>query len=681
MVPSQYFYALLHILILFSFHFRVIEDQGSEELMSVYETLYPPSSDPPPPPLPPRAFPPCTSGVVRNPKHRPLERTRALPYQGGSFAMNPPEVLRQHKPGSVLSSTNEGKKECKSGKGRYRHMQNQQGPSLPPKPRKLLNPEDSFAFEIIDTDELRPVQTMNMAVMRFSSQSPQKPQAASCTKLKGTGRCETHELNLDNAISKNNNNEVLPQALTYSSLKSRSGLKNSAAGVEADVPCNSDEMKGTSGAKSVSNNYCKRPVKLGVKDTSCNGSSNMEASEGFPVVSAPLATPEQDSSLVDSSSVENLLAEGGDVVFSTPDNEGAEGETYTCPVQENSSSVQQDIIPSGSAATTVESSKHQSCTHLWPVNDLQVICDGKQNSENKSDVSSSHQTDQDGSSEVNTGGVITGASSFASVSSDSVCKICVSGSDIPVTMKPSKLPLQAPHLESASAVSFQDLVCEVPVILTDMPNRENQTVNSASVLSDSEVSNTDTSSLLSVPNPSSSLSISPVSTNSSSESGLALSTAAECSTSSGSDSNTMTLINYSSSTDSLGASVPVMANVDITSSESGERESRNFNDNLSSELRDEAISSCIAVGSKNEENAGEESAEFVDASADVLVPSNSPTLRTHKPLSRQVSHPPMTSLGDRPEPSASHFCTAARLLVQHQIADETLATTPRPHNR
>ncbi|KAJ9575738.1 hypothetical protein L9F63_007384, partial [Diploptera punctata] len=180
------------------------------QIRSIYETLYP-SSDPPPPPLPPRAFPPGS----RNSRHRPLERMRALPYQ---VTLNPPEVLRQHKPVS--------------------------GPTLPPKPRKLLNPEDSFAFEIIDTDELRP---------SFSSHN--NVQVVSCTRMKEMGNKKTE-----------------PQ----------------------------------------------RPMNLAV-----NGDSNRNETENFPVVSAPLATPEQDSSLVDSSSVENLLDDEDDAVFLTPDDEGA----------------------------------------------------------------------------------------------------------------------------------------------------------------------------------------------------------------------------------------------------------------------------------------------------------------------------------------------------------------------
>lgn len=79
---------------------------------SVYETVYP-SEEPPPPPLPPRTIPP---------RHRPLERTRAIGLR------RPPEIHRKNKPS--------------------------EGPTLPPRPKKMTNPEDSFGFEIVDTDEL-----------------------------------------------------------------------------------------------------------------------------------------------------------------------------------------------------------------------------------------------------------------------------------------------------------------------------------------------------------------------------------------------------------------------------------------------------------------------------------------------------------------------------------------------
>lgn len=92
---------------------------------SVYETLYPSSSSSePPPPLPPRSFPP---------RHRPLERTRAL--HPSPHHRRPPEVLRKNKP--LIG-----------------------GPVLPPKPKKALHPEDTFGFEIVDTDEFSTISSL-----------------------------------------------------------------------------------------------------------------------------------------------------------------------------------------------------------------------------------------------------------------------------------------------------------------------------------------------------------------------------------------------------------------------------------------------------------------------------------------------------------------------------------------
>ncbi|BET01515.1 e3 ubiquitin-protein ligase [Nesidiocoris tenuis] len=84
---------------------------------SIYETVYPPQHDEPPP-LPPRTQPP---------RHRPLERTRAV-------STHPPHPRRAA----------EGQKKNKSS----------DGPVLPPRLKKMTNPEDSFGFEIVDTDEL-----------------------------------------------------------------------------------------------------------------------------------------------------------------------------------------------------------------------------------------------------------------------------------------------------------------------------------------------------------------------------------------------------------------------------------------------------------------------------------------------------------------------------------------------
>jgi hypothetical protein len=425
-------------------------------------------------------------------------------------------------------------------------------------------------------------------------------------------------------------------------------------------------------------------MKLAVRDASCNDNANMKTSEGFPIVSAPLATPEQDSSLVDSSSLENLLDEEDDADFLTPDNEGAVGQTYMCSLPESLSNIQHNVAPVDSSATTNESTEYQSCTNSWPVNDIRVLCSGNQSNESKSGISSSHGTDQGGegcSSEVSIDGALTHVSSD---SDGGKLQLYISTSESPIITMPRNFPFHEPQMECTNAVSYQDAVCEIPVILTDVPNKEGQAetaVSSNNVLPDCDLSNIYVSSLLSVPNPSSSSSISPASPNSLSESGMALSSATECSTSSNSDTNTVVLSIRSSSTDSLDAGFMVSASTDVTS-ESGERELDNFSKNLGSQSQDdEAVSSCIDIADVDEENTAEDSNEFADAHTEELASFNSPTLRTHKPLSRQVSHPPMTSLGQRLEPSGAHFCGAARLPLHHQIGNEILATVPRPRNR
>jgi hypothetical protein len=560
---------------------------------------------------------------------------------------------------------------------RNRHFQNQQGPSLPPKPKKLLNPEDSFAFEIIDMDELKPVQTINMPVMSCSSQNIQKSWVVSCTKLKETGRCEAHGLSVD-AFLKSNNNEGLPQTVTVSSVESKSGCRKPEEAA-AGVSYNSDELKGTDGAKSLSNNNHDRPMKLAVKDASCNGNGSLKAGECVPTVSAPLATPEQDSSLVDSSSLENLLDEDEDAVFLTPDNEAAVGETFTCHLPDSSSSMQQDITQSDSSVATNESTKYQSCTHSWPVSDMRALCNSNHSSESKAGVSSSHETHQDGLPEVSSDGMLTDAHS-----DDTKLQLCLLAADNSIISRPKNFTIATSQLDCARAVIFQDLVCEMPVILTDMTNRENLAegaVSSTSGSSSSDVNNIYASSLLSVPNPSSSSSISPVSPNSLSDSGMALSTTTDCSISSGSDTNTMVLSNHSSSTDSLGTGIVMNANADVNSSEPGDKVLGSCNKNIGLQPQcEEEVPSCIDVVDVDEENTAEDSTKFVDASSEELGSSSSP-LRAHKPLSRQVSHPPLTSLVQRAEPSAAQCCSAARLPLQRQAGIESLATVPRPHNR
>ena len=589
--------------------------------------------------------------------------------------MNPPEVHRQHKPVPVLSSTLLKKTDCSSSKVRNRHFQNQQGPSLPPKPKKLLNPEDSFAFEIIDTDEIKAFHTVNMPVNSCSSQNLKKSCVVSCTKLKETGRCEAHGLNVD-AILKSNNNEDRSQIVTVSSVESKSGFKKPEE-CAADVSCSS-EFKGTDETISLSKNNCDRPKKLALKDAPCNVNGIMKEGECVPIVSAPLATPEQDGSLVDSSSLENLLNEDEDAVFLTPDNEAAAGETYTCHLPDSSSSMQQDITPSNSSVTANESNKYHSCTHSWPVSDMHALCNFNHSNESKASVSSSHETDQHGSLEVSTNGMLTDAHSNAN--KRELCLLAVDNSKI---SRPKNFTTSASELDSASTVIFQGLVCEMPVILTDVPDRENAAdgaVSGTSGSSNSDVNNIYASSLLSVPNPLS-LSISPVSPNSLSDSGMALSSTTDCSTSSGSDTNTMVLSNHSSSTDSLGAGVVMSANADVTRSESGDKELGSCNKNVGLQSEGvEAVPSCIDIVDVDEENAAEDSNTFVDASMEVLGSLNGP-LRGHKPLSRQVSHPPLTSLVQRPDPSAAHFCSAARFPLQRQAVIESSTTVPRPHNR
>ncbi|XP_071447017.1 E3 ubiquitin-protein ligase HECW2-like [Hetaerina americana] len=187
---------------------------------SIYETLYP---TPAPPPLPPRGrtSPPRQGCPAPGRGHRPLERTRAtlrceIPPPS-PVGRNPPDLPRRREaPGPA--------------------------PDLPPRPndrRRLLNPEDTFAFEIIDTDELQ-----------TGSDTPPPPPA----KLEPEGAC-----------------------------------------------CPAER--------------CARPVLLPVVEGD-GAAVAAGCSSGGAAVSpsvAPLATPEQDSSLVDGSSLENLVDEEEEV--------------------------------------------------------------------------------------------------------------------------------------------------------------------------------------------------------------------------------------------------------------------------------------------------------------------------------------------------------------------------------
>jgi hypothetical protein len=86
-----------------------------------------------PPPLPPRASKPSVPAQKRpvTLAHRPLERTKALQLSDEAV---PPAVPRHQKPtrGSPPPDV----------------------PQVPPRPQKLVNPEDAFTFEIIDVDEV-----------------------------------------------------------------------------------------------------------------------------------------------------------------------------------------------------------------------------------------------------------------------------------------------------------------------------------------------------------------------------------------------------------------------------------------------------------------------------------------------------------------------------------------------
>ncbi|GLG95956.1 Protein of unknown function, partial [Gryllus bimaculatus] len=78
-------------------------------------------------------------------------------------------VPRQHKPATISRDHHRAHHHHHHGHSHHHHHhhhhQQQQHPALaavapplrpnlPPKPRRMVNPEDAFAFEIIDTDEL-----------------------------------------------------------------------------------------------------------------------------------------------------------------------------------------------------------------------------------------------------------------------------------------------------------------------------------------------------------------------------------------------------------------------------------------------------------------------------------------------------------------------------------------------
>lgn len=237
--------------------------QTKIEQESIYETLYPSeqkkisSSDPPPPPLPPRASKPSIPAQKRPASlvtHRPLERTKALQYANGSSVQQetriPPEVPRHQKP--IPSSAALPQKQVTKNSQSPTHEENL--PELPPRPHRLVNPEDAFAFEIIDVDEMRNSNGLN------NSSHPR-----ACKQF------AIDPNNCDNVQQMNSNKKVLTDT--------------SSAGSD-------------SGGVS-------RPVRLAVEDT-----NNLRC---CPPDVAPLATPEQDSSLIDCSSIENLVEDESSV--------------------------------------------------------------------------------------------------------------------------------------------------------------------------------------------------------------------------------------------------------------------------------------------------------------------------------------------------------------------------------
>ncbi|CAB3364744.1 Hypothetical predicted protein [Cloeon dipterum] len=121
---------------------------------SIYETLYP-KGEPMPPPLPPRASKPSMPAQKRPATlaHRPLERTKALQF---SDEAAPPIVPRHQKPQKSSPTV----------------------PEVPPRPQKLVNPEDVFAFEIIDVDEVSSSQPNTQAVPDDCDSRLAPPEAA-----------------------------------------------------------------------------------------------------------------------------------------------------------------------------------------------------------------------------------------------------------------------------------------------------------------------------------------------------------------------------------------------------------------------------------------------------------------------------------------------------------------------
>ncbi|XP_066996224.2 serine-rich adhesin for platelets-like [Anabrus simplex] len=436
---------------------------------SVYETLYPSCSvsEVPPPPLPPRAS-----------KHRPLERMRALPFYPNNI-LNPPEVPRQHKPCT---------KERHLHHHHHHHHQGP-GPSLPPKPRRMLNPEDSFAFEIIDTDELLGVDPHHGAF----------------------------DLPSDPVVKDVSQSTIPTSSLKYKKCSPCSSQEQVRGAKSLDLSFDSQYRDNVSSLDNA-NNSLQRPVKLGMTEGAGEDGTPCDT---IPAVSAPLATPEQDGSLMDSSSVENLVDDEDDNVFLPQDD---------ITILENAASlIVNNALQNLANSSELSHPKYQSYkSHEWPVTDQQVQKQCQRNSK-QGYVDS-----------------VGGSSSHCKPQQDT-----------------SLVDNSIEELESlASGVDFPSRVCDMPVILTDSLHSrvvtgtgsyrlDSRDDRAKSLYCDNTPpdSNLDPSTLLSVPNTSTTLS--PVSPNSLSDSVMALSAATECSTSSSSEANTMVLSNRSSSADSL----------------------------------------------------------------------------------------------------------------------------------
>ncbi|XP_049863233.1 uncharacterized protein LOC126356312 isoform X5 [Schistocerca gregaria] len=558
---------------------------------SVYETLYP-RTEPPPPPLPPRAFPP-QNGCSKH--HRPLERMCALPYPGAGPGSDPPEVPRHNKPKTA------------------RHT----APSLPPKPKKIVNPEDTFAFEIVDTDELNPTVT---AVTSCSSHKNAQP--VSCYN----GHSASGPLtNSERAVSVRSVDEAQPvrqsdipveEAKSESSDACRGKFPPTINSRVGDTAPAQGEVSGSAqsdlqrshrhdafhlDSESVTGVSSKRPTQLAVNG--CVGDANNDNEGQTSAVAAPLATPEQDSSLVDSSSVENLLDEDAeeeeeDSVFLPQTSSVLE------PLQiPDSSSAVSAQIPFGaiSEVCVVDRSKYQSASSGRPVNDQK-----------------SQRND-----------ICTPASS--SVSSQTNLPIDECGVSVTKKQTSSGREGTSNSHNLSEGAPLQDRTGATPVILTDSLSEGATSPNcSASNCQDCDTSDpnvSDLSSFLSVPNTSSSLS--PVSPNSASESGTVLSTTTECSNSSSSDTGTMILSNRSSSTDSIVSGI--VNNV------------ANLEEQLLSPQQLSQDSVCTAEGSICPLMAERERQDFLDPGGRSLSEEHEAPPRTHRPLSRQVSHPPLPS--------------------------------------